>query len=50
MTKSTLSLVSVGVVGLSWLLARLQRKLSDSAPLGYEDEGGFHFGAPMNKE
>jgi hypothetical protein len=50
MSKSALSLMSVGVVGLSWIFWKIHRTLSNSAPLGYEDDAGFHFGAPVKEE
>jgi len=49
MTKSTLSLLGIGVAGLSWILAKIRFSVKDSVPLGYEDEAGFHFGAPLKK-
>jgi hypothetical protein len=49
MSKSILSLLGIGVIGLSWILIRIRSSIKDSAPLGYEDEAGFHFGAPMKK-
>jgi hypothetical protein len=50
MSKSTLLLLAIGVVGLVWILFRIRSSIKDSAPLGYEDEAGFHFGVPMNKK
>jgi hypothetical protein len=50
MTKSTLSFLGIGVAGLSWILIKIRNTINDSVPLGYEDEAGFHFGAPMKKK
>jgi hypothetical protein len=50
MSKSTLSLLIAGVVGLSWILLRIRSSVKDPAPLGYQDEAGFHFGAPLKKK
>jgi hypothetical protein len=49
MSKSTLSLLGIGVVGLIWIVVKVRSSFKDSAPLGYEDEAGFHFGPPLNK-
>jgi hypothetical protein len=50
MSKSTLLLVGLGLIGLSWILMRIRGSVKDPAPLGYEDEAGFHFGAPLKKK
>jgi len=49
MSKSTLFLLGIGVVALIWILLKIRSSMKDSAPLGYEDEAGFHFGAPLKK-
>jgi hypothetical protein len=40
----------VGVAGLIWILVKKRSSIMDSVPLGYEDESGFHFGTPLNKQ
>jgi hypothetical protein len=53
MSKNTLSYVAFGVVGLGcvgWVVRRIAGVLRNTAPIGYEDEEGFHFGAPMQKK
>ena len=50
MSKSTLSVFGIGLVGLSWILVKIRNSIKGSAPVGYQDEAGFHFGAPLNKE
>ena len=50
---STLSLVAIGLVILTcvgWIAMRIRVSIRNPAPVGYEDEHGFHFGAPMEKE
>jgi hypothetical protein len=50
MSKNTLSIAAIGVVGLgcvSWVVRKIRGSLKNRAPMGYEDEDGFHFGAPM---
>lgn len=34
-----------GLLAVLWLLNRLKITMIKQAPLGYEDEEGFHFGA-----
>ncbi len=46
MSKSTFSVVGIGALGLSWVVMKIRRSLTKSAPMGYEDDAGFHFGAP----
>jgi hypothetical protein len=49
MSKSTISLLGLGVVALSWVVTRIRKSFRNSAPVGYEDEAGFHFGPPLEK-
>jgi hypothetical protein len=50
MTKSTLSLLGLAAMGLSWIMLKIRSSIKNSAPLGYQDEAGFHFGAPLRKK
>ena len=50
MSTRNFSLLAVGVAGLSWVFVKIRRSFTNSAPLGYEDEAGFHFGTPLKKK
>lgn len=42
-----LTLVLFGVVGYAFVALKMMRAVSE-APLGYEDEAGFHYGKPTD--
>jgi hypothetical protein len=46
MNKGTLSFVALMVAVALRLIHKFRASVSQTAPLGYEDESGFHFGAP----
>jgi len=46
MNKGTLSFVALMVAVALRVLHKLRESAAQSAPLGYEDETGFHFGIP----
>jgi len=50
MSNSTLSLVGVGALALIWVVMKIRRLLTKSAPMGYENDAGFHFGDPPKEE
>ena len=39
--------ISAVVIGL--IAAKVRAKVNAQAPEGYEDESGFHFGAPLSR-
>lgn len=44
-----LTLVAVsGVAGYAFIASKMMRAMSE-APLGYEDETGFHYGQPTDQ-
>jgi hypothetical protein len=50
MTKGHISIVTLAMTATLWFIHKLQVFADRSAPLGYEDESGFHFGVPsLNK-
>jgi hypothetical protein len=46
MNKGTTSFVALVVAVALWVIHKLRVSVDRSAPLGYEDESGFHFGVP----
>ena len=46
MNKGTVSFVAIMVAVVLRVLHKLRQSAARSVPLGYEDESGFHFGAP----
>ncbi len=50
MSKITLARVVLGVIAGGWVLEKIWTSFRRESPLGYEDEGGFHFGSPSRRE
>jgi hypothetical protein len=50
MTISTLALAGISAFALIWLVMTIRRLLGKSAPMGYEDDAGFHLGDPPKEE
>jgi hypothetical protein len=46
MTKGNISFVALIVAVALRLIHKLQESAAYAVPVGYEDEAGFHFGAP----
>jgi hypothetical protein len=50
MSKISITVVVLGGIVVGCFLAKIRASLRKGAPLGYEDEGGFHFGAPSGRK
>ncbi len=50
MSKVSLTWMVLGLIAGGWFLERIRASFRDEAPLGYQDEGGFHFGAPSGRK
>lgn len=50
MTKGMSAVAASIALSILRLIHKIRRGLSSTAPVGYEDEAGFHFGAPSWKE
>jgi hypothetical protein len=48
--KATLSLITVMTLVLAVIVAKARALVDAQAPVGYEDESGFHLGSPDFKE
>ena len=46
MIKGTISFAALWVTMALWVIHKLRVLAEKTAPVGYEDEAGFHFGAP----
>jgi hypothetical protein len=50
MIKGSSSFVALAVTAALWIIHKLRVFALRSAPVGYQDEGGFHFGNPSDKD
>jgi hypothetical protein len=48
--KATVSLLAMASLVIAAIAAKIHATINAQAPVGYEDENGFHFGAPGFKE
>lgn len=46
LNKATLSLLSIATLIMAAIAAKVRATVDAQAPVGYEDEEGFHFGNP----
>ena len=46
MSKLSLSVI-IGTILFGGIIAKLRSKMEKLAPLGYQDENGFHFGVEV---
>ena len=46
--KATFSLFAVATLIFAAIAAKLRAQIDAKAPVGYEDESGFHFGPPSS--
>jgi hypothetical protein len=44
--KASVSLLAMAALVIAALAAKVRATVESQAPVGYEDETGFHFGAP----
>jgi hypothetical protein len=48
--KASVSLLAMATLVIAALAAKVRSTVDSQAPLGYEDESGFHFGNPNLKD
>jgi hypothetical protein len=46
MNKGIVYLVMLAALVILWVTNKARTSIAKTAPLGYEDEEGFHFGVP----
>jgi len=44
--KESFSILAIFAIAAAAIMARLRSAADEQAPVGYEDENGFHFGMP----
>jgi hypothetical protein len=44
--KATFSILAIATVIIAAIAAKVRATANAQAPVGYEDESGFHFGSP----
>jgi hypothetical protein len=47
--KASVSLLAMAALVLAAIAAKVRATVDAQAPVGYEDENGFHFGSPFGK-
>jgi hypothetical protein len=50
LNKATFPLLALMSVVIAAIAAKIHATVNAQAPVGYEDENGFHFGAPTFEE
>jgi hypothetical protein len=46
MNIGTVCIIVLAALVIGWIVNKVRTTIATKAPLGYEDEAGFHFGAP----
>jgi hypothetical protein len=47
--KASVSLLALAALVIAAIAAKVRATVESQAPVGYEDETGFHFGTPSGK-
>jgi hypothetical protein len=47
--KASVSLLAMAALVIAAIAAKVRATVESQAPVGYEDEAGFHFGNPFGK-
>ena len=47
--KASVSLLALAALVIAAIAAKVRATVESQAPVGYEDEAGFHFGNPFGK-